>query len=121
VLDPRFPEAEELFAAFRDGSVLRPDDEDVSLDPSQIRVRVLNGAGIAGLASSVGELLAGRGFEVAEVGNAELEDTSVVLYPPGTRAAADLVAEGVPGNPPVRESTDVTAVTVLLGRDAMAP
>jgi hypothetical protein len=72
-------------------------------------VRVLNGAGIAGLASSIGELLEGRGFEVVEVGNAELEDASVVLHPPGTRAAAELVADDVPGRPPVRETTDVTA------------
>jgi LCP family protein required for cell wall assembly len=121
VLDARFQEAEALYATFRDGSVLRPDDDDAQLDPSQVRVRVLNGAGIAGLASSIGELLEGRGFEVVEVGNAELEDASVVLHPPGTRAAAELVADDVPGRPPVRETTDVTVVTVLLGRDAMTP
>ncbi len=122
VLDPRAHEAELLYAAFRDGSVLRPGDEDVRLAPSQVRVRVLNGAGIAGLASSIGELLDGRGFDVAEVGNSDLEeDATVVLYPPGARAEAELVADDVPGRPPVRETTDVTVVTVLLGRDAMAP
>jgi LCP family protein required for cell wall assembly len=122
VLDPNLAQAEALFAAFRDGSVLRPDDEDAAqLDPSQVRVRVLNGAGIAGLASSIGDLLGGRGFEVVEVANADLEDSTVVLHPPGTRAAAELVADDVPGRPPVRETTDVTVVTVLLGRDAMAP
>lgn len=121
VLDERVQEAEALYASFRDGSVLRADDEDVQLDPSQVRVRVLNGAGIAGLASSIGELLDGRGFDVVEVSNADLEDASVVLHPPGARAAAELVAEDVPGRPPVRETRDVTVVTVLLGRDAMAP
>jgi LCP family protein required for cell wall assembly len=121
VLDPRVGEAEALFAIFRDGSVLRGGDEDLQVDPADVRVRVLNGAGIAGLASSIGELLSGRGFEVVEVGNADLEDETVVLYPPGERGGAELVAEDVPGRPPVREATDVTSVTVLLGRDAMAP
>jgi LCP family protein required for cell wall assembly len=122
VLDPHLAEAEALFAAFRDGSVLRPDDEDAApLDPSQVRVRVLNGAGIAGLASSIGELLGGRGFEVVEVGNTDPENETVVLHPPGSRGGADLVADDLPGRPPVRESTEVTVVTVLLGRDAMAP
>jgi hypothetical protein len=121
VLDPRVGEAEALFAAFRDGSVLRDDDEDVQVAPSDVRVRVLNGAGIAGLAASIGELLDGRGFDVVEVGNAELEDETVVRYPPGERGGAELVADDLPGRPPVRETTDVTTVTVLLGRDAMAP
>jgi LCP family protein required for cell wall assembly len=121
VLDPRLAEAEVLFAAFRDGSALRPDDADVQPDPSQIRVRVLNGAGIAGLASSIGELLDGRGFEVVEVGNADPEDATVVLHPPGSRVAAELVAVDLPGRPPVREHPEMTVVTVLLGRDAMAP
>jgi LCP family protein required for cell wall assembly len=121
VLDVREAEAEALFARFRDGSVLRerPGEEDAVPDRSAVRVSVLNGAGVAGLAGSVGELLTGRGFEVVDVGNADARDRSVVRYPPGQEAAAALVAGDVPGSPPTEQDNAVAVVTVVLGRDAV--
>jgi LCP family protein required for cell wall assembly len=121
VLDVREAEAETLFASFRDGSALQPvsDDEDAVPDPSEVRVAVHNGAGVTGLAGSVGELLDGRGYEVVDIGNADPRDTTVVRYPPGAAAAAELVAGDLPGAPSTEQNNAVSVVTVILGRDAV--
>jgi LCP family protein required for cell wall assembly len=116
VLRVREAEAEALFASFRDGSVLRGGAPELA--PEDVRVRVFNGAGIGGLAGRVGDLLEGRGYDVAEVGNADLRDVTVVRYPPGSRPAAALVAGEVPGGAVLEETTEVTTVTLVLGRDA---
>ena len=118
VLYVRQAEAEAIFAGFRDGSVF--DTEPAALEPADVSVRVLNGAGVAGLAGEVGELLTARGYEVVAVGNAEQRDRTVVQHPPGAEAQARLVAGEVPGGAPLEETGDVTGVTVLLGRDAAA-
>jgi hypothetical protein len=41
------------------------------IDKSQAKIRVLNGTGKAGTASSVKDLLEGKGYKVAEIGNAD--------------------------------------------------
>ena len=115
VLYPREADAEALFARFRDGSVLGSGTD--HLTPGDVRVTVLNGAGVSGLAGQVGELLEGRGYDVAEVGNADLRDTTSVRYPPGQRGGAELVARDLPADPTLDETSEVTVVTVVLGRD----
>lgn len=115
VLYVRQAEAEAIFAGFRDGSVF--DAEPVAVDPSDVSVRVHNGAGVAGLAGQVADLLTGRGYEVVEVGNAEPTDRTVVRHPPGAEAQATLVAGEIPGGARTEESRDVTGVTVVLGSD----
>lgn len=120
VLDVREAEAEILFASFRDGTALQPVAEaEAAPARSEVRVAVHNGAGVTGLAGSVGELLEGRGYEVVDVGNADPRDTTVVRYPPGAEAAARLVASDVPGAPPTELNNAVSVVTVVLGRDAV--
>jgi LCP family protein required for cell wall assembly len=116
VLRIREAEAEALFASFRDGSVLRGGAPELA--PEDVRVRVLNGAGIGGLAGRVGDLLEGRGYDVVEFGNADLRDRTTVRYPPGNRPGAELVAGDVPGGAQLDETTEVTTVTLVLGRDA---
>ncbi|MEX2504163.1 MAG: LCP family protein [Egicoccus sp.] len=115
VLYVRQAEAEAIFSGFRDGSVF--DTEPAAVEPADVSVRVLNGAGIAGLAGQVADLLTGRGYDVVEIGNAEPTDRTVVQHPPGAGAEADLVADEMPGGAPVAETRDVSGVTVLLGRD----
>jgi LCP family protein required for cell wall assembly len=115
VLYVREAEAERLFASFRDGSVT---GSEAALQPGDVRVTVLNGAEVSGLAGRVGELLAGRGYQVVDVGNADVRDRTVVRYPPGDRPAADLVARDLPGDPERQETSEVAIVTVVLGRDA---
>lgn len=116
VLDPDPAAAEELFARFRDGRVF--DEISAGVAPEEVRVTVLNGAGIDGLAGEVSELLEGRGYEVAEIGNTEERDTTLVQHPPGEQEAAELVASELPGDTRIEESPEAAHVVVLLGRTA---
>lgn len=117
VLYVRQAEAEELFAGFRDGSVLG--DEPSAVTPGEVSVRVLNGAGVPGLAGQVGDLLSGRGYEVTEVGNADATERTVVQHPPGAGPGAALIANDVPGGAVIEESRDVSQITLILGRDVV--
>lgn len=107
--------AEPLFRSFADGTVL--DEVSTSgLTPEDVPVRVLNGAGVSGLAGQVAGQLEQRGHPVVGVGNAEPQDVTVVAHPPGAADAAEVVVEGLPSRPTLQEA-DVAEVTVTLGRD----
>lgn len=114
VLHPRQPEADQLFARFRDGSIL----ERAAPRPEQVSVTVLNGAGVSGLAGQIAELLEGRGYDVVDIGNTDRRERTAVYHPVGERAAAELVADDLPGRPTIEESSEVTSVTIQLGSDA---
>lgn len=116
VLRIREAEAEELFSRFRDGSVL--DGAEAAPRRQDVRVTVRNGARVDGLAARVGALLEERGYEVVGVGNADSRDATVVQHPPGQRAGAELLARDLPIEPRLEERSDVTTVTLVLGRDA---
>lgn len=122
VLDLRQPEAEMLFARFRDGSVLLEAVDDGPEEPpvarSDVLVTVANGAGVAGLAGQVADQLAALGYPIGEVTNAPPTVTTLVRYPPGKSAAARLVAGDVPGPTALEEAPDVDHVTVVLSREA---
>ncbi len=122
VLEVRVEPAEVLFAAFRDGSILgqieRDDPDEPRVEPGDVQVTVLNGAGVSGLAASVREQLTEQGFEVVEIGNADRRETTVVRHPPGEEAAARLVAAYVPGAATLEQVADGSGVTVVLGADA---
>jgi len=123
VLDLQQPEAELLFARFRDGSVLlEAVDGDEPAEPavarSDVLVTVANGAGIAGLAGQVADRLASLGYPIGEVTNAPPTVTTLVRYPPGEAAAARLVAGDVPGPTALEETPDVDHVTVVLSPEA---
>ena len=63
-------------------------------DPSEIRVRVLNGVGIAGLASEISSELQALGYEVLEPGNYPILPQSRVWYAEGFEGEAlQLAAE----------------------------
>ncbi|MCC5949265.1 MAG: LCP family protein [Nitriliruptoraceae bacterium] len=117
VLDPVTGEAEALFARFRDGSVLRENDEE-AISPADIRVEVANGAGVDGLAGRIAEMLTDRGYEVVGVGNADIRDRSVIRHPPGEQRAAERLRSDIPGGATLEETSEVTTPTVVLGRDA---
>lgn len=61
---------------------------------TETSVLVLNGNGVAGAAASTGELIRGKGYVIAAVGNAARADyrRSVVMYRPGYAAEAARVA-----------------------------
>jgi hypothetical protein len=86
--------------------------------PAQVGLRLLNGTGRDGLARSVGDELARRGFRVVAMGNAPhpLVGASRVYYGPGARPAALLLSAHVLGSSVVPvPSAGRGAVDVVLG------
>lgn len=121
VLDTAQPEADRLFARFRDGSVLAEATSTTAteVDRSEVPVVVANGAGISGLAGSVAAELEELGYPVTDVTNAEPTDRTRIRYPSGREAAAERLAADVPG-PATLEEAEVDTVTVVLGPQAAA-
>lgn len=114
VLVPDMDAAAPIFASFRDGSALAAAG---SVARSDVQVTVLNGAGVSGLAGQTADSLRTLGYQVAGVGDAEPRDTTVILYPPGGKAGAELLAGDLPVAAALEERGDVTAVTLVLGTD----
>jgi len=115
-------EAAELFRAFRLGT-LAPEDLGRE-QPQAVAVedvpplRVLNGAGVSGVAASAAEHLAARGFEVAETGNADTFGYMRVrvIHPPQRREEAELVAAALDDAVLEQGQTD-EGFTVIIGSD----
>ncbi|CAN5785559.1 hypothetical protein BH23ACT10_BH23ACT10_14170 [soil metagenome] len=117
VLQVTQPDADTLFERFRSGSIfdaVGPGDSAVA--PEDVELAVLNGSGVEGLAGTTADELRARGFTVSNVGNAPPIPTTIVRYPPGQEAEAQLVADQVPGGGvTIEEDTEVNLVTVVLG------
>lgn len=104
-------DAEELFEAFRVGSLV-PSDLGTA-PPAEVTIAdvpaidILNGVGVAGLAAEAAAALEKRGLAVDETGNADSFefDRTQVIYSPDRREEAELVSaalggvELVPGEP----------------------
>lgn len=90
--------------------------------PSQIKVTIRNGAGIAGCAKQASSVLKARAFKVLEVGNAGqfVYDKTLVVYKTD-RSAAEKVAEALPSGAKLVESRGMYAfdgdVLVVIGKD----
>lgn len=108
-------EAAVLFDAFQTGAVF--DQAVDGVTPADVRVAVLNGAGVGGLAGQVAEELRAAGFDVADIGNAEATETTTIRYPPGSEAAAEVLAAQAPGAAELAEDPGVGVVTLVLGSD----
>lgn len=100
---------------------------DPAADPGRIGVLVQNGtrtatlAAAGGRASSISQILAGKGFTnaAADTSGSLSMDRTVVRYPSADLAGdAQLVAKslGIPASS-VKKSTDVSGVTVIVGAD----
>lgn len=92
-----------------------------AVDRARIRVEVLNGTSVPGLADRLTDLLRGRGFDVVNYGNASQNDVprTEILDRIGSGAGAREVALALPGTP-IR--TDLAPdgfvdVTVVVGAD----
>jgi hypothetical protein len=86
--------------------------------PGQVQLRLLNGTGRNGLARTVGNELARRGFRVAGMGNAPkpLTGATRISFGPGARPAATLVGVHVLGAQLVPVATAPRgSVDVVLG------
>jgi hypothetical protein len=90
--------------------------------PSEISLTVRNGGGIAGCAKQASSILKARGFEVAEVGNANqfVYDETLVVYK-SDEASAEQVAAVLPPGVKLVESRGMysfdTTVLVVIGKD----
>ncbi|MDE0807268.1 MAG: LytR C-terminal domain-containing protein [Longimicrobiales bacterium] len=86
----------------------------------RVRVEVLNGGGVPGMASVATDYLRELGFDVVNYGNASSfdQDSTIVIDRSGQRDLADAVAEALGAK--VREDTMDTDpyldVTVILGK-----
>ena len=121
VLDADQPAADELFARFRDGSVLeeaRDTPDRTAVAREDIEVVVANGAGVSGLAGRVAEDLAALGYTIASVTNADPTQETRVRYPDGQEQAARLVADDLPGPASLEEVPTADTITIILGPEA---
>ena len=98
--------------------VFRNRDPD-ALTESAVRVRVLNGTGTPGEASSAASDLRTAGFAIAGTGDADEIGVArtVVRFPPGTDAEADLVARWLVSGARTIADPDVDDVTLVTGAD----
>jgi hypothetical protein len=83
------PSADDLFRAIaRDNHILKAARRDehvkaptlATVKPGQVRLQVLNGTGVAGLAATTAGQLTARGFKVAHTGNATTASGTVIEY-----------------------------------------
>jgi LCP family protein required for cell wall assembly len=113
------PQAQQVIGAFLDAGApaSRPGP---ALVPNQVRVRVLNGTGAAGLAGRVGRDLEAAGFQTAGTGDADRLPyaSTVIRYGTGQQAKAQLLAGYLGGRARLVEDHTLTVDVVLtVGRD----
>lgn len=91
-------------------------------DPAKITVNVLNAAGVDGLAATVAEDLAEKGFTQGRVDNAEARQITVVRHAPDEASKAKAVAAALGPDITTEEDPALVSgeVTVLLGSDFSA-
>ena len=90
----------------------------LTVPPSQIRVRVLNGTGEAGLAHKVADELARRGFVIDGVGDAGRHyASSVVRYGVDRAESAQTLAASVPGATRQSAAALGTTLELVVGKD----
>jgi LCP family protein required for cell wall assembly len=90
----------------------------VAAAPADVSVSVANASGVTGAATTATEALAAAGFVTGAPASAPATAATVVNYPAGQEAQAKAVAVYLPGAVAVA-SSQVTAVTVVLGSDGI--
>ncbi|WP_374104019.1 LCP family protein [Streptomyces sp. Tu102] len=119
----QYPQATDLFTDLaKDREVDKKRLEAGSKNPlyaSAVRVQVLNGTPVQGLAGTVAEQLRTAGVTVTGTGNAPAHaGATEVTYPPGLEKQAKALAARLPGVKAV-QAADATAgvVTLVVGKD----
>ncbi|MET0894671.1 MAG: LCP family protein [Acidimicrobiia bacterium] len=90
-----------------------------ALRPSDVRVNVLNGSGVAGAAGTALNDLGNAGFVRGTVGNSERSSVprTEVRYRAGNEAKAQLVGSYVPGADLIADATLGSDVVVVVGKN----
>jgi hypothetical protein len=83
------------------------------IDKSQAKIRVLNGSGKAGTASSVKDLLEGKGYKVVEIGNADNFDfeQTIVRFKESFKSFQEVLFSDLSDNYSVSVSSDDLTAT----------
>lgn len=88
---------------------------------SQVAVAVLNGSGIAGIASQTAAALEAAGWVISETGNADRYnyEKSRIEYPAGERATAEKLAQdlGAPEPDLAENDAGLEGLRLIVGRD----
>ena len=84
--------------------------------PGSVRIRVLNGAGVSGLAGKAAGELQGDGFEISGKGDADSFRyiTPVIRYGTGQRDKAALLQSAMVGGAELREDPTLRGVDLVL-------
>ncbi|GAA4637068.1 hypothetical protein GCM10023196_089380 [Actinoallomurus vinaceus] len=118
----RQPDANNLFAAIRNDNKVQAavPAKKVKLQPSQVKVQVLNGTATPGLAARAGDQLTQHGYQVAKVGTltGTRPDKTEIRYGTGADQQAAALAQVVPDAKPVAgQDTPAGTVDLVLGPD----
>lgn len=107
--------------ARQDAACAEVEDAPPALDPATVSVRVYNASDQGGLAQSVADDLAARGFTVAEVANdgsgREVTGVGEVRHGPSGRGTAAFVALYLPGAGSYQDTRATQQVDLVLGPD----
>jgi len=105
-------DAEEILDIFRPG-------DGAEVTEASVRVRVLNGTGVPGEASTASRALQAAGFATGGTGDAArlgVERTQI-RYPAGAEAGADVLRRWLLGDATLVEDAEVDDVTLVTGAD----
>ncbi|HVE99336.1 MAG TPA: LytR C-terminal domain-containing protein, partial [Mycobacteriales bacterium] len=104
---------------FTDDRTPAPKPTALTVAPGNIRIDVLNGSGVKGAARRAAQELAGVGFDVDTVSNADrlTYASTEIHHGPAGYEAARTVAAAVPGSRLVPDDTLDRTVAVVLGAD----
>ena len=100
----------------KSASASKPNASDLTVQPEQVTIRVLNGSGVAGRAAEVAAALEAQGFAVAEIGDADRSDyaTTEIRHDAASAEAARTVLAALPGATTVADDASPT-ITIVLG------
>jgi hypothetical protein len=89
---------------------------DITVQPEDVTIRVLNGSGVAGRAAEVAAALEAQGFTVVEIGDADRPDyaTTEIRHDAASAEAARTVLVALPGATTVADTT-LPTITIVLG------
>lgn len=93
------------------------------LDKSEVSIRVLNGSGVAGIASAVKDFLEGKGWTVDAVGNADSYDfeQTTLIFKEGFAKFEQILTEdlsdkySVTTSEEILEATDSADIEIIVG------
>ena len=91
----------------------------LTVPPSRIRLRVLNGTETKGLAAKTANELKGLGYRVSETGNADRTsyDGSIIRYGPDRQESAATLAAAIKGARLERDNTLASTLVLVVGRN----